>query len=147
MIAAATRSSTARLSASAEPIAVAASPERMKIVEKLAMNSTLGPSTRRALTRFSSAGVTPTTVERYPGTSGSTHGERNETSPAATAASTPTPDAGSDTAQILGNVGRYDEAARAASAAIARESCPPCQAIGERPSCSISSLAPAIARA
>ena len=33
---------------SAEPIAVALSPSRMKIVEKLAMNSRLGTSTRRA---------------------------------------------------------------------------------------------------
>ena len=31
------------------------------------------------------------TVERYPGTSGSTHGERNDTAPAAIAANTPTP--------------------------------------------------------
>ncbi len=50
---------------SVEPITVALSPSRMKIVEKLAMNSRLGTSTRRAPTpSLRSAGVTPITVER-----------------------------------------------------------------------------------
>ena len=50
---------------SVEPITVALSPSRMKISEKLAMNSRLGTSTRRAPTpSFRSAGVTPITVER-----------------------------------------------------------------------------------
>ena len=47
------------------PITVALSPSRMKIAEKLAMNSRLGTSTRRAPTpSFRSVGVTPITVER-----------------------------------------------------------------------------------
>jgi hypothetical protein len=80
-----------------EPITVALSPNRMKIVEKLAMNSRLGTSTRRTPTpSLRSAGVTPITVERYPGTSGSTQGERNDTKPAASASGMPTPVAVSD---------------------------------------------------
>ncbi len=44
---------------------VALRPSRMKIEEKLAMNSRLGTSTRRAPTpSLRSAGVTPMTVER-----------------------------------------------------------------------------------
>jgi hypothetical protein len=70
---------------------VALSPSRMKIAEKLATNKRLGMSTRRMPTSLRSAGVTPITVERYPGTSGSTQGERNETSPAARASGMPTP--------------------------------------------------------
>jgi hypothetical protein len=50
---------------SAEPMTVALMPSRMKIAEKLAMNSRLGTRTRRAPTPpFISAGVTPITVER-----------------------------------------------------------------------------------
>ena len=49
---------------SAEPITVALMPSRMKISEKLAMNSRLGTSTRRAPVSFRSAGVTPITVDR-----------------------------------------------------------------------------------
>ena len=50
---------------SVEPIAVALSPSRMKIAEKLAMNSRLGTSTRRTPSRpLRSAGVTPITVDR-----------------------------------------------------------------------------------
>ena len=50
---------------SADPRAVALKPSRMKIEEKLAMNSRLGTSTRRAPTPSSrSAGVTPMTVDR-----------------------------------------------------------------------------------
>ena len=48
-----------------EPMTVALRPSRMKISEKLAMNSRLGTSTRRAPTPpFRSAGVTPMTVDR-----------------------------------------------------------------------------------
>jgi len=54
----------ARFFASSEPIAVALRPSRMKIVEKLAMKSRLGASTRRQPARSNSAGVTPTTVDR-----------------------------------------------------------------------------------
>ena len=50
MIAPAMRSSVTLFWISAEPIAVALSPRRMKIEEKLAMNSRLGTSTRRAPT-------------------------------------------------------------------------------------------------
>ncbi len=50
---------------SVEPMTVALMPSRMKIDEKLAMNSRLGTSTRRAPTpSCRSAGVTPMTVER-----------------------------------------------------------------------------------
>ena len=48
----------------AEPMAVALRPRRMKIVEKLAMNSRLGTSTRRQPVPSSSDGVTPITIER-----------------------------------------------------------------------------------
>ncbi len=51
-------------SVSSEPTCVAVSPSRMKISEKLAMNSRLGPSTRRAPACWMSAGATPITVER-----------------------------------------------------------------------------------
>ena len=64
MIAAATRSSVTLFWMSAEPIAVAPRPKRMKIAEKLAMKSRLGTSTRRAPAPASSFGETPTTVER-----------------------------------------------------------------------------------
>ena len=64
MIAAATRSSVALFWISAEPIAVAPRPSRMKIAEKLAMNSRLGTRTRRTPAPCSSFGETPTTVER-----------------------------------------------------------------------------------
>src|SRR5947209_7530361 len=74
-----------------EPMTVALRPSRMKMAEKLAMNSRLGTSTRRTPTSLRSAGVTPITVDRYPGTSGSTHGDRNDTSPAASASGMPTP--------------------------------------------------------
>ena len=47
-----------------DPITVALSPRRMKIAEKLAMNSRLGTSTRRTPAVRRSAGVTPMTVER-----------------------------------------------------------------------------------
>src|SRR5262249_25292144 len=63
--------------------------------EKLAMNSRLGTSTRRQFACSRSPSETPVTAERYPGTSGRTQGERNETSPAASAAKIPTPAAGS----------------------------------------------------
>jgi hypothetical protein len=46
-----------------EPIAVAPSPYRMKIVEKLAMKSRLGTRTRRTPALEISFGETPTTVE------------------------------------------------------------------------------------
>ena len=63
MIAPAMRSSVTLFWISAEPIAVALSPRRMKIAEKLATNSRLGTSTRRAPTVSSSDGFTPATVE------------------------------------------------------------------------------------
>jgi len=49
---------------SAEPIAVAPRPSRMKIAEKLAMNSRLGTRTAPDAGPGSSFGDTPTTVER-----------------------------------------------------------------------------------
>ena len=61
----------------------------MKIAEKLATNASVGPITRRALM---SDGVTPATVEMYPGTRGSTHGDRNEINPAPNATGIPTPE-------------------------------------------------------
>ena len=64
----------------------------MKMAEKLATNARLGPITRLART---SLGVTPATAEMYPGTSGSTHGDKNEISPAPNATGMPMPDAGS----------------------------------------------------
>ena len=64
----------------------------MKIAEKLATNARLGPITRVA--RISS-GATPATAEMYPGTSGSTQGDRKEISPAPNATGMPMPDAGS----------------------------------------------------
>jgi betaine-aldehyde dehydrogenase len=70
----------------------------MKIAEKLATNARLGPMTRRA---WISPGATPATAEMYPGTSGSTHGDRNEISPAPNATGMPMPDAGS----IVANYG------------------------------------------
>ena len=58
-------SSSALCVVSADPISVALIPSRMKIAEKLPMNSRLGTSTRRALTpSFRSTGVTPITVDR-----------------------------------------------------------------------------------
>jgi hypothetical protein len=62
--AAATFSSAPRLSCSVEPTPVAVSPSRMKIVEKLAMNSRLGPSTRQTGARSSSVEDTPVTADR-----------------------------------------------------------------------------------
>ena len=47
-----------------EPRPVAVSPSRMKIVEKLATKSRLGPSTRRQSASSSSAAETPVTAER-----------------------------------------------------------------------------------
>ncbi len=67
----------------------------MKIAEKLATKSRLGASTRRQSACSRSVAETPVTAERYPGTSGSTQGERKETRPAASAAKIPTPAAGS----------------------------------------------------
>jgi hypothetical protein len=64
MTAAATFSSAPRLSWSLEPRPVAVGPRRMKIVEKLAMNSRLGPSTRHTGARSSSAADTPVTADR-----------------------------------------------------------------------------------
>src|SRR5437764_14314193 len=64
----------------------------MKIAEKLATNARLGPITRVARI---SPGVTPATAEMYPGTSGSTHGDRNEIRPAPNATGIPMPEAGS----------------------------------------------------
>jgi hypothetical protein len=67
-------------------------PSVMKMNEKLPTNARLGRITRRART---SPGATPATAEMYPGTSGSTHGERNEISPAPNATGIPMPDAAS----------------------------------------------------
>ena len=47
-----------------EPRPVAVSPSRMKIAEKLATKSRLGPSTRRQPASSSSAAETPLTAER-----------------------------------------------------------------------------------
>ena len=47
-----------------EPRPVAVSPSRMKIAEKLATKSRLGPSTRRQSASSSSAAETPVTAER-----------------------------------------------------------------------------------
>src|SRR5437764_4858336 len=88
-------SSTTRSAANPAPNSEAPTPSTTKIAEKLRTKRRLGTSTRRLRVRVRSAGATPATVERYPGTSGSTHGERNETAPAATAARTVTPLAGS----------------------------------------------------
>ena len=46
------------------PSPVAVSPSRMKIAEKLATKSRLGPSTRRQPALSSSAAETPVTAER-----------------------------------------------------------------------------------
>jgi len=58
------RSSRTLFSLSAEPIAVAPRPSRMKIAEKLVMKSRLGTITRRTLALGSSLGAIPATVER-----------------------------------------------------------------------------------
>src|SRR3954468_24675016 len=80
---------------------VAPSPSRMKIAEKLETKSRLGTRTRRQFACSRSAAAIPVTAERYPGTSGSTQGERNETIPAARAVSTPGRAVGSLTSGIL----------------------------------------------
>ena len=59
-----TRSSVIRLAFSDEPSAVAPSPSTMKIAEKLATNSRLGPSTLRSGARSRSLGITPVTADR-----------------------------------------------------------------------------------
>jgi len=59
------RSSVGRLANSHDPIAVAASPERMKIVEKLPTNSRLRAMTRRSRRpRADPPGRPPETVAR-----------------------------------------------------------------------------------
>ena len=59
-----TFSSVSRWSLSVAPTAVAPSPSRMKIVEKLSTNSRLGTSTRRAPPAARAcSGVTPATAE------------------------------------------------------------------------------------
>ena len=60
----ATSSSVWRCSLSDEPSAVAASPSTMKIAEKLAQNSRLGPSTLRSGALSRSFGMTPVTADR-----------------------------------------------------------------------------------
>jgi hypothetical protein len=56
--------SSSLLSCRTEPSPVAVRPSRMKIAEKLATKSRLGPSTRRQLAFSSSFGETPVTAER-----------------------------------------------------------------------------------
>src|SRR5579864_1489716 len=83
---------------SAEPIPVAASPSAMKMVLKPRMNPMEFTITRRirfASGAFSSSTPTPEIMETYPGTSGSTQGERKETKPA-------------KNAPIIEGVGRVD---------------------------------------
>jgi hypothetical protein len=60
----------------------------MKIAENVPTKASAGPITRRALT---SPGAAPATAEMYPGTSGSTQGERKLISPAPKATGIPTP--------------------------------------------------------
>src|SRR4051794_8308429 len=67
----------------------------MNMTEKLATKIRLGARTLRQLTSSSSATETPVTADRYPGTRGRTHGERNDTMPAPSAAKRPIPAAGS----------------------------------------------------
>src|SRR5579862_560470 len=64
-------------------IAAAAAPRTTKTVVKPAMNGTLAATTRRPVPRSPSlATSTAETADRYPGTSGSTHGVTTETRPA-----------------------------------------------------------------
>src|SRR3954464_3479336 len=91
MTTAETFSSRARCSFSDAPSAVAESPSTTKIAEKASTNITAGSRTRRGPAVLTSAGGTPGTVERWPGTSGRTHGDRNDTRPANAAARSPTP--------------------------------------------------------
>ena len=64
----------------------------MKTIEKPSTNSRLGIRTALVLRPVLGklGGVYPVMNERYPGISGSTHGERNERMPAANAAMIPT---------------------------------------------------------
>jgi hypothetical protein len=61
----------------------------MKMNEKLPTKARLGPITRRVPI---SPGWPPATAEMYPGTSGSTHGDKNEINPAPKATEIPMPD-------------------------------------------------------
>lgn len=93
--AAAILSSASRWSLSSDPILVAPMPSRMNTAEKLPQKIRLGTRTFFQSAPSSSSAVRPETADRYPGTIGSTQGERKETIPATSAVSKPTPAAGS----------------------------------------------------
>ncbi len=72
-----------RFRCSAEPTAVAVRPSRTKTTPKPAMNSRVSRTIFARWRRASPASVmsSPVTIDRYAGTTGSTHGETNEATP------------------------------------------------------------------
>ncbi len=84
--------SRVRLRTRNEPTALADAPNAMNTIENPTTKASADRSNppRGAWPCFSSSTPIPESIEMYPGTSGSTHGERKETNPATNAANTET---------------------------------------------------------
>ncbi len=80
--------SSVRLRTRNEPTALAEAPNVMKTIENPVTNASADVSRlpRGALPSLSCSTPMPESIDTYPGTSGRTHGERNDTRPATNAA-------------------------------------------------------------